>query len=975
MPDSPPKRVTRARAKVIDDGVAQSKITRITTASAKISAEKKPKVESVKTTKRKSRAEGGNDDVEMEKEKVTKEPAKKEPTKTRGRQKKTQAETGKDALKVDDLAPHKTRSAKPIIAEEISAEGPKPRGRPKKAISAAPAVLNKVEAADTSAPAKKSVRGRPTTITAKPATTKQLTKAPATRKKVKFQDEDEKDKENVPLQVKAAGKPTVKTTGLRAKPIRKPTTKKIAPRSKMIEVEKKEIEEVSAEKQQPLSPKKVTQIAKSSSIGSEDELGCEKTPVRSLSISPIKPRISPIREMNQVVSKIDFGNTKTPSSPVRSVQRILASPARRPALSPFKDAFKESPKRVNLDESIINPSAMISKSPAKASLLQSPARRLVVPPIQLNVTMSPTKSGFAFETATNSKPVKNLSFPPRSPGKTFSSPLRSLRTPGQAHKINHVNTARKQTASELNSPDILAHSSPDLGSSPDNGLLSPVVASTMEFVQDAHSVLNLSSSPSQVPTPAAEKVLDGAESVVEHHPFPTDLEPPVLAAPVFSFASPPRYVPEDSESEDELTSLRKSYAPTPFGRLERIKNSSSTPSLLLSRGRTEPAQRTSQAVVPNEHVEWTPIPQDKVEVFAITPLATQLSTWLASSAEKTTPLEPKEQKRGLFSPAGPTLLERPGQRWLASTMESPPKSSFFDDEMATRDEHEEATTELQVETEDAIVDVGASMESRTSSQYGDENAVPLDPQLIASEPVHDDLILTCTPARVFPMQLREIHTVSKVPLRAEGEESPLKIPKKRSRSLAAPLSMGSTEKFDFGPSNDYVQLVEDTSTSGSIESADALGNTHSTPSKACCGMPKTPGTGLLSIFGTPMRSVRKGIVPDVLKGAVVYVDVHTTEGADASGIFLDLLTQMGARCVKQWLWNSRSGVPGSGDDSADPSTDLSHPGSKVGITHVVYKDGGKRTLEKVREAKGVVLCVGVGWVLELVNPLVSRLFS
>jgi hypothetical protein len=37
---------------------------------------------------------------------------------------------------------------------------------------------------------------------------------------------------------------------------------------------------------------------------------------------------------------------------------------------------------------------------------------------------------------------------------------------------------------------------------------------------------------------------------------------------------------------------------------------------------------------------------------------------------------------------------------------------------------------------------------------------------------------------------------------------------------------------------------------------------------------------------------------------------------------------------------------------------------KVGITHVVFKDGGKRTLEKVRDAGGVVRCVGVGWVLE-----------
>jgi hypothetical protein len=84
-----------------------------------------------------------------------------------------------------------------------------------------------------------------------------------------------------------------------------------------------------------------------------------------------------------------------------------------------------------------------------------------------------------------------------------------------------------------------------------------------------------------------------------------------------------------------------------------------------------------------------------------------------------------------------------------------------------------------------------------------------------------------------------------------------------------------------------------------------------------------------------------------LKGAVVFVDVHTTEGADASGLFIELLTQMGARCVKRWDWNGNK-----------------HDGSKIGITHVVFKDGGRRTLEKARETGGVISCVGVGWVLE-----------
>ena len=69
---------------------------------------------------------------------------------------------------------------------------------------------------------------------------------------------------------------------------------------------------------------------------------------------------------------------------------------------------------------------------------------------------------------------------------------------------------------------------------------------------------------------------------------------------------------------------------------------------------------------------------------------------------------------------------------------------------------------------------------------------------------------------------------------------------------------------------------------------------------------------------------------------------------------------MGARVVKEWRWNPRAGAAPSDEDQAEAQT----PGGNSGITHVVYKDGGKRTLEKVRSAKGQVLCVGVGWVLD-----------
>jgi hypothetical protein len=111
---------------------------------------------------------------------------------------------------------------------------------------------------------------------------------------------------------------------------------------------------------------------------------------------------------------------------------------------------------------------------------------------------------------------------------------------------------------------------------------------------------------------------------------------------------------------------------------------------------------------------------------------------------------------------------------------------------------------------------------------------------------------------------------------------------------------------------------------------------------------------LWSAVGTPGRTPRRDLNPALLKGAVVYVDVHTSEGADASSIFVELLAQMGARCVKGWSWNP----------TQHSTAGTSPAGQRFGITHVVYKDGGVRTMEKVRATNGMVKCVGVSWVLD-----------
>ena len=83
--------------------------------------------------------------------------------------------------------------------------------------------------------------------------------------------------------------------------------------------------------------------------------------------------------------------------------------------------------------------------------------------------------------------------------------------------------------------------------------------------------------------------------------------------------------------------------------------------------------------------------------------------------------------------------------------------------------------------------------------------------------------------------------------------------------------------------------------------------------------------------------------PGPLTGVIAFVDVKTADGDDASAPFAESLKTLGARVIKQWAWNG---------EELD----------KVGITHVIFKQGGPRTLSKVKMAKGLVKCVGLGWI-------------
>jgi hypothetical protein len=434
---------------------------------------------------------------------------------------------------------------------------------------------------------------------------------------------------------------------------------------------------------------------------------------------------------------------------------------------------------------------------------------------------------------------------------------------------------------------------------------------------------------------------------------------------------------QDSDSEDELASGSPKYSPIPLTGFKISSNDFAS----------SPASPTPFATISKTPKTATTSRSERNLKIGFTPLARQLSDWMAASPEKS--------ESGV-SDAEQTPTASNGMNnadMAAAPQPSPSKSTYFDDAMSVHDEMVAAPEPSSVETEimdsfepveldeedlalaheademsllepdqiepSASADMFSTEEveqimpaepemaieepvpSETSQEYGDENAIPIDPALFAIQVPQPQAVSTfATPKRVLAE--RTFHTVSKVPLKPAAEDSPMRAsPLKRSASISRLPVQRPTERLSRNNTVISYSPTKSTPRSTPKQSSEdvVMQDMISTPSK--------PEMTTWSTMGTPARTPRRDVNPALLKGAVVFVDVHTTEGADASILFTELLTQMGARCVKRWDWN------GKGEE-----------GTKIGITHVVFKDGGKRTLEKARETGGVVSYVGVGWVLE-----------
>ncbi|KAI1768226.1 hypothetical protein GGR53DRAFT_479438 [Hypoxylon sp. FL1150] len=837
------------------------------------------------------------------------------------------------------------------------------------------------------------------------------------KKTVTFQD---REKENlVPaIPPKGKGKTTESATGMRARPVRKPAATARATRASARTTPSDEKREKS-----PLSPKKDAQNrSMSRDADSDDELATlEKTPLKPLMKSPVKPPSAKKLELQSPIKGEDGDGEETEEIEEHTSQAVLGSPARRPpSASPFKDTMKSPAKKVEAVPALIFSSIndqQATQFPSKTSILQSPAKRPQMPIKSLQPPSQESTDGAR-------SPVKMSLF--RSPAKRPTSPFKLQAPPPQPFVFGAKASVEEKPATDdpeqessehieetenhfeftvdvelpieaeeeaeeedvqPESPSQLAfngrlsavlprHADPALR---DNPLPVTTLPSEDVIISQPESVQTEQAETEEVPVVEATTVETEGVEVSDDPmdidvPSPTPTTPPQSVPPKLAinpaFGLRAKDLSDDiSDSEDELANSGKAFS--------RYQDDTTLNFIGVPATPTPAAFKTPRTGMPSSAVKAASRAIRSVSKgsrFGFTPLANQLSEWKTSSPQKPSivaePSSPscKDEEgfsmlkehdtapaeftptKGLFDEEMKIRAEMENQAAMEAALEADIAARFdapeFDDVSITKEDMELAAeaNEMSLMEESQLEDIKDGLAnddsiSEASQEYGDENAVPIDPALLG--PTNGRRLGPVTPLR--PSAPRSFHTVSKVPLKPADDSSPkLEIMKNRSASASKLQVNRPTALFR----NATVISYSPTKGSNDMDVDDE--NEPQYP-------PVTPTkTDIWSSMGTPARTPRPDLNTALLRGVVVFVDVHTSDGADASTIFVDLLSQMGARCVKSWPWNPTGSANTNGDGSS----------SKIGITHVVFKDGGKRTLEKVRETGGVVQCVGVSWVLD-----------
>ncbi|RDA95512.1 hypothetical protein CP533_5476 [Ophiocordyceps camponoti-saundersi (nom. inval.)] len=1024
--ESPPKRITRARAavkaaKIVTPAVKAKRTGGTATASTKSTAAKR------KTRADENETEDGNQQQQQQQQQQEQQAMSAAGRALRARPRRA-ADTQEEAAAPAKVARTRLGSSKGTVAGETSsrsrvggvAEKPaaasaRPRGRPKKTPVAEAQQQHPVPEATEKKPEQHqrqqqqqpapkkttTTRPRPGVLTTGAGAAK-----PAVKKTVKFQ---EPDKENIGPRVKA--KESVVTTGLRGRPARRggaTSTKTMTTTATTTRAATR----AAAGQKKPLSPKKVTQVpvARDHDDSSEDELAAEKarisktSPLKPAILSPVKPptmssvkqpaATSPLKASATSPLKLpatspveppmeDYDapvasdekqadQDETVEEPVPGAGSSLGSTPKRLPSSPFKVSMKSPAKRIG---SISMPGsatpARASEIPAfKTPLLQSAAKRPQSPIKGLGLSpmtggIPPQKTQSAMKSTMFQSPAKRAmpNLKPLTEPRPRGAPLTTdwpetqpllLTTPVRpsaalpSHKLMEVEVEEEQSTGGdelLGGYPIQALCSPLF-----SGRLSSVVprhvdptlrAEAATAAQDEEDKIQLMPEPDQDEEdkiqlmPEPDQDIESAEGNQQDQSFATEEQ---------SEEPPSEIDGGDPMAIDDMAAQMEDSAeltpPTPTGSCAQQSTT---------------YQLREKDIDPYQDLEWESESEDGLaaprEATVPTPAratdgrrATMGLTSLAEQFGSWTTVSPVKVQK-----AGSEVDMTASASVVDATDEASCSGSFFEDGLLGIGVEDEQTSQGEGEGEqeeqgdegdlslDDIVmtdeDIALAQEandmsvmelysekvdgvqssfddglSEASQEYGDENEMPTERTTTApSAPM--------TPARP-QTRMMTFHTTSKVPLKPADESTPSPL-KQRSMSVSRVMT---ARRRPSGPSR----------------SATVISYSPTKSSNEADWSAPTPMT--------PRREANSSL----LEGAVVFVDVHTDEGGDASSIFIELLGQMGARCVKTWHWN-----PAGGDDL-----------TKAGITHVVFKDGSKRTLEKVRAAGGLVRCVGANWILD-----------
>lgn len=1021
---SPPKRVTRARAAAkkapVDNGI------KVATAAAKAKA---TRTMPAAMTKRKTRADDAADEDDNNEDELT-APEPEKPRATRGRPRKAamvQAEPEPEVENEAVVVVPKTRgrSTKVVEEKEVEAapavEAPRTRARGRKV-----AVADEQAPPVSEAP-KRIVRGRQATVTKPTAAPKKSVKFQDTAELDKENAiPTTKGKAPVatvtglrakPLRKPAAaprvtrGRARATSESDQAKPKSPLSPKKVTQVAVAKDVSSDD--ELATMEKTPMKP-----LMKSPMKPPTNILSSAKRLDFTTSIVANRAVTAP---QDLTSSMMASPARRIPQSPWRGT--LGESPKRTGLGEAVRSPFKSS-----------MPPPSSTKPSFKASLLQSPAKRPPSPTkISAGGSPTRTVSGNLFNATPkpNTFSISRFTTPRTLTKSAFRPgrvPFSSVVKPATESRLLGKDQAPADGAHIKPFPGRLSavlprHADPTMDEAevPAGSTTPKSPVDNAEEVEFALNVLVEESTTMDCGDDVAAMVVEELQSTT-----------PSASPSSYSIGSfglrPEQEDPfQDSDSEDELASASPLYSPSPISALKMSSKDFamlSTPKKLSFGEKTPVAKSSAQigftplakqldswmtpvdpqpeiveeeyeeepepVVTPNveeQAAEQSPVPtsffedemivREEAEIESEHDLMEQVVEAVElAPAEVESENELEDEVIGVleFAPAEPDS-EHGLEDTVMEAIEFAP-AELDDEDLALAAEADELSLieEENADSNDVVDIVTYAVEdeavSEASQEYGDENMVPIDPELLAfgeqaapeqhQEPIveiatnvvpetkveeeeHESTPLApravqqysnpFTPAR--PTIGRSFHTVCKVPLKAEGAESPIK-PSPRKR----PASASRVTAHRTAPPPPPTIVCHDES---------------STPAKSTNW----------STSATPTRTPRRDLDNRVLRGAVVYVDVHTSEGADASAVFVELLNQMGAKCVKSWGWNPNTMSQPRGVIS--PETAES---AKVGITHVVFKDGGKRTLEKVRETNGVVLCVGVGWVLEYVFPLI-----